>query len=53
MLESLAELAQLFFVQLLLLMRDVPAFAGFAEAVALDGLGQDHGRLPLCSTAAL
>ena len=27
-------------------MGDVLAFAGLAHAVALDGLGQDHGRLP-------
>ena len=43
-----AELAQLLFVQLLLLMRDVAAFAGFAQAVALDRLGQDDRRLALC-----
>ena len=36
-----AELAQFLFVELLLLVRDVAAFAGFAQAVALDGLGQD------------
>ena len=32
---------------LLLLMGDVLAFAGFTHAVALDRLGQNHGRLPL------
>ena len=26
-------------------MRDVAAFAGFAEAVAFDRLGKNHGRL--------
>ena len=41
--EAAAEVQHLVFVQLLLLMRDVAAFAGFAQAVALDGLGQDHG----------
>ena len=45
--EALAEFAQLLFVQLLLLVRDVAAFAGFAQAVAFDGLGQDHRRLAL------
>ena len=51
--EARAEFAQLFLVQLLLLVRDVAAFAGFAQAVAFDGLGQDDGRGPLCSMAAL
>ena len=51
--EAVAELAQLVLIELLLLVRDVPALAGFAEAVALDGFGQDHGRRPWCSTAAL
>ena len=36
---------QLFFVQLLLLVRDVLAFARFADAVTLDGAGQDDRRL--------
>ena len=36
-----------FFVQLLLVVRDVAAFAGFAQAVALDRLGEDHRRLAL------
>jgi hypothetical protein len=40
--EPSAELAQFFFVQFFLLMRDVAAFAGFAQAVAFDGLGQDN-----------
>ena len=39
--------AQLVFVQLLLLVGDVLAFAGFAEAVALDRAREDDGRLPL------
>ena len=42
--EAVAELAQLLLVQLLLLMGDVAALAGFAEAVALDRLGEDDGR---------
>ena len=43
--EARAEGPQLVFVQLLLLMGDVLAFAGLAEAVALDRSGQDHRRL--------
>ena len=43
--EALAEFAQLLLVHFFLLMRDVPAFAGFAQAVALHRLGQNHGRL--------
>ena len=35
---------QLFVVQLLLLVSDVLAFTGFAQSVALDGLGQNDGR---------
>ena len=38
---------QVRFVELLLLVGDVLAFAGFAEAVALDRAGEDDGRLPL------
>ena len=45
--EPRAKLAQFLFVQLLLLVGDVAAFAGFAQAVTLDGLGQDHRRLAL------
>ena len=41
--EARAEHAQLFFVELLLLVRDVFAFAGFAQSVALDGLGKNDG----------
>ena len=43
--ETRAKFAQLLFVQFFLLMRDVAAFAGFAQAIAFDGLGQDHRRL--------
>ena len=42
--EPRAELAQLVFVELLLVVRDVAAFAAFAQAVALDRFGEDHGR---------
>ena len=44
--EAGAEGAQLVFVQLLLLVRDVLPFARFADAVALDRAGEDDGRLP-------
>ncbi len=40
-LESRAEFAQLFFVELLLLVRDVLAFARFAEAIAFDGVREN------------
>src|SRR5206468_3005021 len=43
--ESRPELAKLFLIQLFLLMRNVAAFAGFAQAIALDGLGQNDRRL--------
>ncbi len=46
-LEAVAELAQILETHLLLLMGDHLAFAGLAHAVALDGLGQDDGRLAL------
>ena len=46
-LEARAEFAQLFFVELLLLVRDVLAFARFAQAVALDRSRQDDGRRAL------
>src|SRR5690606_18765964 len=39
--KAAAELAELLVAQLLLLVRDVAAFAGFAQAVTLDRLGQD------------
>src|SRR6266581_1754108 len=43
--EARAKFPQLIFVELLLLMRDVLAFARFAEAIALDGARQnDRGR---------
>jgi hypothetical protein len=42
--EAAPELAQLILVELLLLVRDVLAFARFAQAVALDRAAQDHGR---------
>ena len=45
--ESRAERAQVRLVHLLLLVRDVLAFARFAESVALDRAGEDDGRLPL------
>ncbi len=45
--EALAELAQFLLVHLLLLVRNVAAFARFAQAVALDRLGQNHRRLAL------
>jgi hypothetical protein len=35
--EASTELAQLFFVQLFLLMRDIAAFSGFTQAVAFYG----------------
>ena len=41
--EALAEVDHFVFVELLLLMRDVAAFAGFAESIAFDGFGQDDG----------
>ncbi len=41
--EARAEHAQLVVIQLFLLVGDVLAFAGFAQTVALDGLGQDDG----------
>ena len=51
--EARAEDAQLVVVQFLLLVGDVLAFAGFAQAVALDRLRQNDGGLAECSTAAL
>ncbi len=39
--ETRTEHLQLIFIQLLLLVRNVLAFASFAQAVALDGFGQD------------
>ncbi len=45
--KRVAELAQFLLVQFFLLVRDVAAFAGFAQSVTFDGLGQDHRRLAL------
>ena len=45
--EAGAERSQFVFVELLLLVGDVLAFAGFAEAVALDRPGEDDGRRAL------
>ncbi len=45
--EARAEDAELFFVELFLLVRDVFAFTSFAEAVALDRAGEDDGRAAL------
>ena len=45
--EARPEGAQVAFVQFLLLVRDVLAFAGFAEAVAFDGPHEHDRRLPL------
>ena len=45
--EARAEVRDLLLVELLLLVRDVAAFAGFAQAVALDGVGQDQRGLAL------
>ena len=42
--EARAEDLQLVVIQLFLLVRDVLAFAGFAESVAFDGLGENDGR---------
>ena len=42
--EAAAKLAQLFFVHLFLLMRDIAAFAGFAQAVAFDRLRENDRR---------
>ena len=51
--EAVAESPQLLLRHLLLLVRDVLALAGLAHAVALDGLGEDHGGRPALSTAAV
>src|ERR1039458_253454 len=45
--KALAKLAQLLFVHLLLLVADVAALTGFAEAVSLDGLRENHRRRAL------
>ena len=41
--ESTAKLAQLAFVELFLLMCDIPPFAGFAQSVTLHRLRENHG----------
>ena len=41
------KISQLVFIQLFLLMGDVLAFAGFAQSVALNRLGQNDGRRSL------
>jgi hypothetical protein len=45
--EAAAEMAQLLFVELFLLVGDIAALTGFAQAIALDGLGQNHRGRPL------
>ena len=45
--EPRAKLAKLFFVQLFLLMRNVAAFTGFAQAVAFYRFGEDDRGLAL------
>ena len=42
--EAGAKLAQLAFVELLLLMGDIATFAGFAQSVTLDRLRENHRR---------
>ena len=49
---AIAELLEDLEAHLLLLVRDVLALAGQAHAVALDRLGQDHGRLAPWFTAS-
>ena len=46
-LEARPEVRDLLLVELLLLVGNVAAFAGLPETVALDGVGQDQGRLSL------
>jgi hypothetical protein len=43
-LEARAEVQHFLLVQLFLLVADVAAFAGLAQPVALDGVGQNQGR---------
>ena len=47
--EARAEHLQFFFVQLLLLVRDVLAFAGFAKSIALNGLRQNNRWANQCA----
>src|ERR1044071_1976256 len=44
--EARAEFAKFLLVELFLLMRNIPAFAGLAQAVAFDCFGQDDRGLP-------
>ena len=44
--KAIAENLQVVVVELLLLVRDVLAFAGLAHAEAFDGLRENHGRPP-------
>ena len=46
-LEARTEMRDLRLVELLLLVGDIAAFAGLAQPVPLDGLGQDQRRQPL------
>ena len=48
--EAVAERLERVLAHLLLLVGDVLALAGLAHAVALDGLGEDHGRLARCAS---
>src|SRR6185437_7842882 len=43
--EAIAELDEILGLDFLRLMRDVFAFTGIAQAIALDGVSQDNGRL--------
>ena len=52
-LETGLEVGDLVLVELLLLVADVAAFAGLAETVALDGVGEDQGRFALGLDACL
>src|SRR5689334_20575139 len=45
--EARAEHAQLFVVQLFLLVSDVLAFTGFAESITFNSLGKDQSRTAL------
>src|SRR5262249_15369360 len=51
--EAGAKVCDLGFVELLLLVGDVAAFAGFTEAVAFDSLGEDKGGLAFAFDSAL
>ena len=51
--EAGAKVPQFLLVHFLLLVGDVASFAGFAESVALDGLGQNHRRGALVADRGL